>query len=150
MITSAQRDFIRAHAYIPEHVTDYVTAISHTEPYMAGPYLFYYGSSVLIFVGYPMGEPFEEKKLTKALQAVTKEFEPARIAFIGLAIPHTKGVSYLQRASDTYFRLDVTHPDIPPKVRNMVSRAAREGFSSFRRTRSAFRAAARPGPAVST
>jgi hypothetical protein len=126
MITSAQSDFIRAHAYIPEHITDYVTAISHTEPYMAGPYLFYYGSSVLIFVGYPMGEPFDEKRLTKVLQTATREFKPVRVAFIGPAIPPIKGVSYLQRASDTYFRLDVTHPDIPPKVRNMVRRAARE------------------------
>ena len=33
MITAAQEDYIEQHAYVPEHIPQYVTPISQTEPH---------------------------------------------------------------------------------------------------------------------
>ena len=41
MITAAQQDYIEDHAYVPEHIPHYVTAISQTEPFLFGDFLAY-------------------------------------------------------------------------------------------------------------
>ena len=41
MITASQQDYINDHAYIPEHIPQYVTAISQTEPFLLGDFLVY-------------------------------------------------------------------------------------------------------------
>ena len=39
MIKAAQQDYINDHAYVPEHMTRYVTAISQTEPFLFDDFL---------------------------------------------------------------------------------------------------------------
>ncbi len=68
MITTAQEDYIERHAYVPEHIPQYVTPISQTEPYLFGDYLVYAKKGHFILVGYPLKEAFEEKRLERALE----------------------------------------------------------------------------------
>ena len=65
MITAKQQNYIADHAYIPEHIPHYVTAISQTEPFLVGDFLVYVKKDRLIFVGYPLKENFNERQMNK-------------------------------------------------------------------------------------
>ena len=39
MISPSERSYIAEHAYVPEHLPDYVTAISLTEPFLTGDFV---------------------------------------------------------------------------------------------------------------
>ena len=55
MITAAEEKHIERHAYLPEHVPEYVTAISQTEAFLFGNFLAYAKEGLLILIGYPLG-----------------------------------------------------------------------------------------------
>lgn len=125
MISPSEADYIKNHAYIPEHITDYVVAISGTEPCLSGDYLCYVGKGHLTFVGYSLKGPFREEEMKAALEASIERFGQARIALIApvISMPnHTCS----RRASDRYYKLDLS--DIRPdqKLRNAIRRASRE------------------------
>ena len=124
MITSSQLSTLFEQAYIPEHVTDYVTAVSGAEPFLFGDFLAYRKEERLIFVGYPLGADFKEKQAKKALDEAVRRFKPARVALTAPCLPASirpeKAPSF-----DQYYRLDLTDLSIPQKVRNMINRARR-------------------------
>lgn len=125
MITHAQEDYIEHHAYLPEHIPQYVTAISQTEPFLFGNVLAYAKSAHLILVGYPLGEPFEEKRMERALGDAVKLLKPASVSLIAPSIPSS--LEHCPRPpSDHYYRLDLSSLSISQKVRNIVKRAGRE------------------------
>ena len=52
MITPGEEDFIREHAYLPEHILSYGTAISRLEPFLTDGYLhFFREGGNLVFIG---------------------------------------------------------------------------------------------------
>jgi len=125
MITAAQEDYIDHHAYVPEHIPHYVTAISETEPFLFGDFLGYSKKDFSIFIGYPLKEPFDEKRMGMALQNVIKRFKPESVSLTAPAIP-----SSLENCAhppvDHYYRLDLSSISISQKLRNMLKRAGRE------------------------
>jgi hypothetical protein len=125
MITTAQESYLEQHAYVPEHIPEYVTPISQTEPHLFGDFLVYAKKGHLILVGYPLQEPFEEKRLGKALEDALQCLKPASVSLTAPAIPP----SLLQGPhppADRYYRLDLSTLSISQKLRNMLRRAARE------------------------
>ena len=122
MITDSEQDYIAAHAYLPEHVIDYVTSISGAEPFLMGNYLCYTKKNVLIFVGYPLGEGFEITKMDKVLVKAIKQFKPERISIITPEFM-PKTIHCIEQSSDDYYRLDVDKIRFSQKTRNMVNRA---------------------------
>ena len=62
MITPAERTYIEEHAYLPEHITPYVNAISQAEPFLVKDFLVYVKKGHLIFVGYPLREALNESR----------------------------------------------------------------------------------------
>jgi len=125
MITDKESEYIKTHAYLPEHVIGYVAAVSGGEPYLFKDYLCYRKNDTLIFVGYPFKKSFDEKNMKKVLDAAVREFKPGRIALIEPKIL-LKDICYLERNTDEYYRLDLNNYTISQKVRNMISRAQRE------------------------
>jgi hypothetical protein len=125
MITTAELTHINSHAYVPEHIPAYVTAVSDAEPYLFQPFLCYRKDETLIFIGYPLKEPFEERKMNKALDRAIKELKPVRIALIAPSAGIYKEADCAEKASDTFYRLDTQAIRVPQKVRNMVNRASR-------------------------
>jgi hypothetical protein len=125
MITAAQEEHITGHAYLPEHVPEYVTAISQTEAFLCGGYLAYAKPGHLIFIGYPLGAPFEENRMERALEDATKRFNPESVSLMAPSIPAS-----LKRGDhppvDRYYRLDLSCFPISQKLRNMLKRAGRE------------------------
>jgi len=125
MITAAQEDYIEDYAYVPEHLPQYVTAISQKEPFLFGDFLAYARKDHLIFVGYPLKEAFEEKRMRSALEEAKKRFNPEHVSLIAPFIPSSIN-DCVHPPSDYYYRLDLASLSISQKLRNMLSRAGRE------------------------
>jgi len=125
MITDVQEDHVERHAYLPEHIPEYVTAISQTEAFLFGNFIAYAKKGLLIFVGYPLEETFEEKRMERALEDAMKRLQPDRISLMAPSIP-----SSLENGdhppSDRYYRLDLSSASVSQKTRNMLTRAGRE------------------------
>ena len=125
MITAAQQGYIEDYAYVPEHLPQYVTAISQTEPFLFKDFLVYAGKDHLIFVGYPLKEAFEEKRMRSALEEAIKRFNPESVSLIAPFIPSSIN-NCVHPPSDHYYRVDLSSLSISQKLRNMLSRAGRE------------------------
>jgi hypothetical protein len=125
MITADQFAYINEHAYIPEHMIHYVTAISQAKPFLFEDYIVYYRKDLLIVVGYPLKEAFEEKKMEKALNEAKRRFKPREISLTAPNIPSLITGS-TQSPSDYYYTLDLSNLSISQKLRNMLKRAGRD------------------------
>jgi len=125
MITAIQQDTINDHAYIPEHLTHYVTAISQAEPFLFDDFLAYVNHHRLIFVGYPLEQAFDEKRMGKNLEKAIKRFKPRNVALTAPVLP-TSLRNFAHSPSDHYYRLDLSSISVSQKLRNMLKRADRE------------------------
>ena len=125
MITSAQEDYIERHAYVPEHIPHYVTAISQTEPFLFGDFLGYTKKGHFTLVGYPLKEPFEEKAMRSVLEDAIRRFHPESVSLIAPSVPASIN-DCIHPPSDHYYRLDLSSVSISQKLRNMLKRADRE------------------------
>jgi hypothetical protein len=125
MITAAEEALIERHAYLPEHVPEYVTAISEAEAFLFGGYLAYARHELLILIGYPLGEPFDQKRMEEAREEAVKRLNPESVSLMAPSLPAS-----LEKIdhppSDHYYRLDLASLTVSQKVRNMVRRAGRE------------------------
>lgn len=125
MITDVQEDYIGHYAYVPEHIPQYVNPISQAEPYLFGDFLVYAKKDHMIFVGYPLNEAFEEKRLGKALEDAVQCLQPASVSLIAPVIPSS--IQHGPHPSiDHYYRLDLSTLSISQKLRNMLRRAGSE------------------------
>lgn len=125
MISSAQKSYIEEHAYLPEQLVSYVTAIREVEPFLIDDFLVYRAERDLVFVGYPLQEPFAEEKLERVLDEAIRRFEPETISLIAPAISAAiDGQSH--QPADHYYKLELSSLAIPQKTRNMIERARRE------------------------
>jgi hypothetical protein len=125
MITTVELTHIGTHAYIPEHIPAYVAAVSDAEPHLFQPFLCYRKDETLIFIGYPLKESFEERKMRKALDRAIKELKPLRIALTAPSAGIYKEAGCVEKTSDTFYRLDTDAIHVSQKVRNMINRASR-------------------------
>ncbi len=141
----AQRAYVAAHAYVPEHLIAYVSAITGGRPHLIGDFLAYTCDDRLIFVGYPLSAPpgsvgagrlcdgcsdFQSPDaaaaaLLAALDAAIARFRPRLISITAPALPPGLGDCAVS-PPDAYYRLDLAavHPD--KKLRNLLRRAGRE------------------------
>lgn len=135
MITPSERAYITKHAYVPEHLPDYVSAISGTEPFLFADFVVHVGANRLIFVGYPLGENWNETKFLQALDRAKTHFEPSMISIIAPELPSSL-TEYTSSPPDDYYRLKLAQLVVPKKTRNMLRRAQREvhiGIGEFTR-----------------
>jgi hypothetical protein len=123
MITPAEEDFIQNVAYVPEHMPGYGAAVSEGETFLLENYTCYRGKEFLIFIGYPLQDPFDETKMEKILAAAIKQFTPARVALIAPSVSRRDGE---KGDSDAYYQLDLATLKIPSKVKNRVQRASQD------------------------
>ncbi len=125
MIKAGEADLIRNNACVPEHITRYVGAISGGEPHLFGSYLCYTAKGTLVFVGYPLGEPFDEKRMKRALDDATKRSQPEQVAIVAPVVSLNND-AIIERSSDYYYRLDLNAFRITPKTLNIIRRASKE------------------------
>ncbi len=125
MITPAQRRAIEAHAYVPEHLPRYVEAITAARPHLFGDYLAYAAGDRLIFVGYPLYNPYAETAFLAALDAAIARLRPRLIAVTAPALPPALAC-HPATPPDAYYRLDLADVRPDKKLRNLLRRAGRE------------------------
>jgi hypothetical protein len=125
MISAAEEEYIERHACLPEHVPEYVTAVSQTEAFLFGDFLAYAKKGLLILVGYPLAEPFEAKRMEEALEGAVKDLNPTTVSLMAPSLPASldKGG---HPPSDHYYRMDLSSVPVSQKLRNMLKRAGRE------------------------
>jgi hypothetical protein len=122
MIATDQIGTILEHAYVPEQMVSYVMAVSAAEPFLFGDFIVYRKGEQVVFVGYPLREVFQEKRMKKALDEAARRFNPSRVALTAPSIPASIHPQ-TPPSSDHYYRVDLTALSVSQKVRNMINRA---------------------------
>ncbi len=123
MLNDQERKWIYCHAYLPEHLPDYVGAVSGAEPFLHHNYLYVLGKKHLIFNGYPL-KPHSDPP-AQIYDFVCERFQPATVAVIASAI-WLPAEQYEQQASDSYYRLELPMTPIDASVAYMLRRAQRD------------------------
>ena len=123
MLNDQERQWIYRHAYLPEHLPDYVGAVSGAEPFLHHNYLCFFGKKHLIFNGYPL-EPDSDPP-TRIYDFFCERFQPTTVAVIASAI-WLPAEQYEQQATDSYYRLNLPLASIDAPVAYMLRRAQRD------------------------
>jgi hypothetical protein len=123
MITKEEEDFIQNHAYVPEHIVGYGKTVSQGEPFLFEDFLCYLSHETLIFIGYPLQVPWDEKRMEHVLDRAIQKLNPAQIALIA---PGTSRQDGKRSPEDVYYQIHLPELKISPKLKNMIQRASRE------------------------
>ena len=123
MLSSDEQRRIYQHAYVPEHIPDYVTAISGGKPYLLEDYLCYSHKDHLLFVGYPLGE--KPAEISRVYQTACKRFNPHTVTLVAeeIFLEYDNGAV---QPTDRYYRLSLPLKSLSPEVAYMVRRAKQE------------------------
>lgn len=125
MLSEAEAQYVFMHAWVPEHLVDYVVAVSGKEPFLLGDHLCYVAADTVAVVGYPLSRPFPLQELVQLLEEIRNGFRPREISLLAPEIPSWRGLEP-KRPKDHYFRLELGEFRLESKVRNMLKRASRE------------------------
>jgi hypothetical protein len=123
MLSKEERALIYRQAYVPEHLPEYVAAISGAEPHLVGAHLCFTRRKHLIFIGYPL--PHHQADTPGAYRSACERFRPATVAIIAPQI-WLPEANCCKQASDCYYRLALPLHSLDPEVAYMVRRAAKE------------------------
>mgnify|MGYP000293280696 CR=1 FL=1 len=123
MLSNSERDFIYSRAYIPEHLTDYVEAVSMAEAHLDDDYVYYTRGNHLIFIGYPLHK--EKGDISRSYESACKRHSPATVSVIS---PRNllMDEEYERNEEDVYYRLKLPIESIPQEISYMIRRATRE------------------------
>ena len=123
MLSRNEHHRIYQQAYVPEHLPDYVSAISGSEPYLIQDYLCYFQGNHLLFIGYPLVD--DPAEISRVYQTACERLNPRTIMLVA------EDLSWLPeenqtRPADRYYRLDLPLKILSPDVAYMVRRAEKE------------------------
>lgn len=123
MLKRNERDHIYQHAYVPEHLIEYVTAVSGGKPYYFQDYLCYAHRNHLIFIGYPLAD--NPAKISRVYPAVCERFNPHSITVVADDLSGLPEGNEIQ-PTDRYYRLNLPLKSLNADVAYMLRRAERE------------------------
>jgi hypothetical protein len=123
MLSKEERALVYRQAYIPEHLPEFVAAISGAEPHLVGDHLCFIHRKHLIFIGYPL--PRHPADTPGAYRSACERFHPATVAIIAPQIWLPEADCHKQ-PSDRYYRLALPLHALDSEVAYMVRRAAKE------------------------
>lgn len=123
MLTLQERKSLYDCAYVPEHLPDYVEAISGAEPFLHEGHLCFFRAGHLIFIGYPLRQ--ESDKTPEAYESACGLFRPSTAAIIApnmwVQEDQLKGL-----VEDSYYGLQLPLAPLRSDVSYMIRRAGRE------------------------
>jgi len=122
-LNEKELQFVYQHAYLPEHLPDYVEAISGASPYLLDDYICFAQRNHLIFNGYSFINKTSD--VASAYESACQRFRPNTAAIIAPEIWLPDG-TYEAQPKDSYYRLDLPMDTPNPEVAYMVRRASRE------------------------
>ena len=123
MLKPKENDHIYQHAYVPEHLIEYVTTVSSALPHYFHDYLCYQQRNHLIFIGYPLAD--NPEKLSQVYPVVCERFNPDSITVVADDLSGLPEGDESQPV-DHYYRLELPLQSLNPAVAYMVRRAAKE------------------------
>lgn len=123
MLSQQDLSDIYRHAYIPEHLPDYVESISSAKPHLIENHLCFIRRNHLLFIGYALGPDIQNS--AGAYTAACSRFQPSSAAIIAPELWQT-GESFEKQETDSYYRLDLPLTVVSPGVAYMVRRATRD------------------------
>ena len=115
MITLSEEDYILTKAYVPEHIVSLMGLISGGEPFLIDDYLGLSKDNWLIFIGYPLGNPFSTDRCEEGLKKILASHKPGYLWYIGPEVPSSLSGMSTERETDRYYTLDIegTKPNAP-------------------------------------
>lgn len=122
MISPAEKAYILAQAYIPEHLVDLMARVSGGEPFLRGDYLGLRSRDWIIIVGYPLSGEFLPESFGAAVREVLDEFRPRETWVMAPRLPGEWEREFTERERDHYFTLDLP-AGIPRPLQRAVSKA---------------------------
>ena len=123
MLTKEELRRIHQNAYLPEHLPDYVQAVSGATPYFVENVLYFLHRKHLIFIGYPLEDTAAD--VEGVYGAICQRVNPSLISIIAPKI-WLPADSYENHVQDHYYRLDLPLVSMDPEVAYMIRRAKRE------------------------
>jgi hypothetical protein len=123
MLSDQERRWIYRHAYLPEHLPDYVGAVSGAEPFLQNSHLFFVAKKHLIFIGYPL-KP-DSNPPARVYDLICDRYQPTTVAVIASDI-WLPAEQYQSHTSDSYYRLDLPVMSIDASVGYMLRRARKD------------------------
>jgi hypothetical protein len=105
MIIPEEEKAILDRAYVPEHSVGLMTTVSGGEPFLFEDYFCCRTPHNLIVVGYPLGHEFELGQFEEALHRMVRRFHPAGISLVAPQAPRSFGAAFVERQTDTYYKL---------------------------------------------
>lgn len=122
MLSNQERNLIYDRAYIPEHLPDYVEAISSAEAHLHEDCLCYTRPNHLIFIGYPLSNL--GRNIAHTYESAYERFKPETVSIIAPEL-WFEDREY-QHEDDDYYRLELPLKSISVEVSYMIRRAERE------------------------
>ena len=123
MLSKEDRHQIYQQAYLPEHLPDYVAAVSGAKPYLIENHICFRHRHHMMFIGFPLGDPTTDT--VQAYLAACEHYKPATIAIIAPRIWISDDACEKQ-PGDSYYRLELPLGAIHAEVAYMVRRAQRD------------------------
>ncbi len=123
MLKRDEHDHVFQHAYVPEHLVEYVTAVSGARPHYFQGYLLYRHQDHLVFIGYPLSDNAE--KIPRVYAAACEQFNQRSTTLVAddlSGLPQGRETL----PADQYYRLNLPLKSMQPDVAYMVRRAERE------------------------
>lgn len=123
MLSEHEYLFIYQHAHLPEHLPDYVRAVSKSTPYLIDNYLCYIRKKHLLFIGYPLGIQTGDTSLV--FQNACEKLNPSTISIISPE-PWNEEKPVDWQPDDYYFTLDLPLEKPDSDLSYMLRRARKE------------------------
>jgi len=120
MLNKNEYSFIYQHAYVPEHLPDYVQSVSKLTPHLIDNYLCYSRKKHLLFIGYPLGIQTGDTSLV--FQNACEKFNPSSISVI-TPEPWYKEIPVDWQPDDYYYQLELPVEKPSPELSYMIRRA---------------------------
>ncbi|UCD80057.1 MAG: hypothetical protein JSW26_01075 [Desulfobacterales bacterium] len=123
MLSKEERHRIHRQAYIPEHLPDYVTAISGAKPYLIENHLCFCHRRHMMFIGFPLGD--SPSDTGQAYLSACERCKPVTVSIIAPEIWLAED-DYEKQPPDSFYRLKLPLNAIQAEVAYMVRRAQRD------------------------
>lgn len=128
MITTDEKRFILANAYVPEHSVDLMTSVSGGEPFLIDGYFGCRRGEEIILVGYPLQHKFDVNELGTFVDQMQKKINPSTISLIAPELSKQFTSSCVENECDDYYTLNI-HDRNNKKGEGRLSSTARKKLS---------------------
>jgi len=132
MMPFEQEKYILKNAQVPEHIPGLMAGISQADLFWADSFLCLAKDDWLLFIGYPLEGPFEERIFIDSLKKAIKRFDPRSTWFIAPEFPDSLNSWAKLEESDEYYRFDLK----PRTPEARLVRAAQKAAESLAVVRS--------------